>query len=143
MSSNERCKHFAPPQPTATQGTATVGPFVCPWCEIERLRRQAGEVAVLILQNDRDEVLEWARGVKLTFSDGAPELACEISTPETACDHAQADARGNAGDLEIYCSKCGQVLRAAVETFAGCPACAGAPNTAHVPPCSAAKASDG
>ena len=29
----------------------------------------------------------------------------------------------------------------AQETFAGCPACAGAPNTAHVPPCSAAKAS--
>ena len=29
-----------------------------------------------------------------------------------------------------------------VETSAGCPACAGAPNTAHVPPCSAAKANE-
>lgn len=30
------CKHFAPPP--ATQGTMTVGPFICPWCEIDLLK---------------------------------------------------------------------------------------------------------
>jgi hypothetical protein len=43
--------------------------------ELKRLRKQMGVVAVLLLQNDRDEVMEWARGVKLTFKDGDPELA--------------------------------------------------------------------
>lgn len=47
--------------------------------ELLRLRRQMGEIAVLLLQNDRDEVMEWARGVKLHFPDGSPELVADSS----------------------------------------------------------------
>lgn len=50
--------------------------------ELKRLRKQMGVIAVLLLQNDRDEVMEWARGVKLTFKEGDPELVAE-ETPET------------------------------------------------------------
>jgi len=45
--------------------------------ELLRLRKQMGEIVVLLLQNDHDEVMEWARGVKLHFPDGAPELVAE------------------------------------------------------------------
>lgn len=48
------CKHFAPPQPTATQGTATIGPFICPWCEIDRLR---GVLSVIAGYGEEDN--EW------------------------------------------------------------------------------------
>lgn len=49
--------------------------------ELKRLRKQMGVIAVLLLQNDRDEVMEWARGVKLTFKDGDPELAAVEKAP--------------------------------------------------------------
>jgi len=53
--------------------------------ENKRLREQMGEVAILLLQNDRTKVLKWARGVKLHFPDGAPELVAE-SPAETQAD---------------------------------------------------------
>jgi hypothetical protein len=56
--------------------------------ELLHLRRQMGEIAVLLLQNDRDEVMEWARGVKLHFPDGAPELVAE-SPAETPARHME------------------------------------------------------
>jgi hypothetical protein len=42
--------------------------------EIERMRKQLGVLAVLILQNERTETTEWARGVKITFPDGSPQV---------------------------------------------------------------------
>lgn len=55
--------------------------------ELLRLRKQMGEIAVLLLQNDRDEVMAWARGVKLHFPDGAPELVAEPSP----CEHLRSE----------------------------------------------------
>lgn len=53
--------------------------------ELLRLRKQMGEIAVLLLQNDRDEVMEWARGVKLHFPDGAPELVADSKEKPCTC----------------------------------------------------------
>jgi hypothetical protein len=43
--------------------------------ELQRAREQLGALAVLILQNDREEITEWARGVKITFPDGSPMVS--------------------------------------------------------------------
>ncbi len=43
--------------------------------ECRALRKQGGTLAVLLLQDDREEVMQWARSVKITFPDGEPELA--------------------------------------------------------------------
>lgn len=70
--------------------------------ELRRLRKQMGEIAVLLLQNDRDEVMQWARGVKLTFPDGAPELAAvEPSPPRT--NPAAPGLCGDPSELGGFC----------------------------------------
>lgn len=50
-------------------------------------QKQLGTLSVLILQDDRDETLEWARGVKITFPNGEPTVAVE-SPSETTTEQA-------------------------------------------------------
>ncbi len=75
----------------------------CPRCEIERLRAALTKIGSGLCESDYITIANAAL-------DGVPV--------ETFCDHSQADARGQPGNLEIYCVKCGQILRAADETKA-------------------------
>lgn len=46
----------------------------CLLCERDRLRKALGAVAVDALQNNWEDVLEWARGVRIEFTSGEPEV---------------------------------------------------------------------
>lgn len=69
--------------------------------ELLRLRRQMGEIAVLLLQNDRDEVMEWARGVKLHFPDGSPELVAELPEKTSRKPGYMGDINGPGLDPDV------------------------------------------
>jgi hypothetical protein len=84
----------AHPDPTGT----TREPPHCPTCACGAPETTSGpdkrddellRQAVLLLQNDRYEVMQWARGVKLHFPDGSPELVAEsplkASEPQCIC----------------------------------------------------------
>lgn len=48
MTAPTPCEHFKQP-PLGVTLTATAGPFVCPWCEIERLERELDELRAAYL----------------------------------------------------------------------------------------------
>jgi hypothetical protein len=72
-----------------------------------------GELAMMLLQDDRQGALDWACGVKVTFPDGAPRVpvlsledARELAALRTECDALRAALRKHCiGHSE--CAECG------------------------------------
>lgn len=53
MAEGSRCTHMGQPTQAHGVGTATAGPFMCPWCEVERLNRE-----LYLLRNERDNLAD-------------------------------------------------------------------------------------
>lgn len=51
---------------------------VCIAAENERLRKDLGMLAVQALQRDWEDILDWARTVRVTFPNGDPELVSAL-----------------------------------------------------------------
>lgn len=136
MTSNtQKCVHTGELRRDFTQGT-----ILCAYCqmaEIQQLRAalEASTSEILTLQPDAlryrwlmadadrcgsiigDAYSDWDTDENWRETVEAEITERGYALPgETSCDHSTAAARGVPGDLEIYCDKCGQVLRGAAET---------------------------
>jgi len=69
----------SPQRPTIDAGIADIAKAAAPQEDAPLLRvREAesrmGELAMMLLQDDREGAKDWARGVNITFPDGAPRV---------------------------------------------------------------------